>query len=169
MEHIQVIAEKEMVSKLLKQFIIRIFVYSFLYFAVIVGLFIFGMAIQSDFWVILLVVAINVLFLMLLSRLATTDAFEGINTTSAPKKSLQRISNSASIPMFVFTCIFTFMDIIFFHSLFDTSSGYTSSVLWVFFGTIVVNVVIWALMANMYEKRILRKYLTLEEVSELQT
>lgn len=163
MEQVQIIAEKEMTSKLLKQFTIRTFIYSFLYFATIVALFIFTPFIRSSIWDVLLVVAVNVLFLMLLSKLATTDAFDGINTTSAPKKSLKRILNAAAVPMFIFTCVLSFIDIIFFHSVFDTSGGYTTFTLGIFAGIGALNILIWILVVNIYEKRILRKYLTLEE------
>lgn len=163
MEQIQVIAEKEMTSKLLKQFTIRTFIYSFLYFATIVMLFIFVPNAKSTIWPILLVLAINILFLMILSKLATTDAFDGISTTSAPKKSLDRISSVAAVPMFIFTCIFSFIDVIFFHSVFDISKGYTSANLAMFGSIIIINIIIWSLVVNIYEKRILRKYLTLEE------
>jgi len=162
-EQIQVIAEKEMTSKLLKQFTIRTFTYSFIYFAVMVIFFIFEPMINNDMWSMLLIVAINVLFLMLLSKLATTDAFSGINTTSAPRKSLNRISNAASIPMFIFTCIFSFIDIIFLHSIIDVSSGYTTNSMIFFIALIVINIIVWILVVNIYEKRILKKYLTLEE------
>lgn len=163
MEQIQVIAEKEMISKLLKQFTIRTFVYSFLYFATIVVLFIFGFMIKSTIGFLLLIIAINTLFLMLLSKLATTDAFEGVNTTSAPRKSLQRISGSISVPTFIFTCIFSFVDVIFLHSVFDTSLGYTTFVIGIFTGIVFINIMIWWLVMNIYEKRLLKKYLTIEE------
>lgn len=163
MEQIQVIAEKEMTSKLLKQFTTRTLIYSFLYFATIVLLFIFGSVINSVMWFALLVTAINVLFLMLLCRLATTDAFEGINTTSASNKSLKRIVNAASIPMFIFTCLFTFIDIIFFHSVFDVSAGYTKSSVISFVLIPIINIIIWSLVVNIYEKRIIKKYLTLDD------
>lgn len=163
MEQIQVIAEKEMTSKLLKQFTIRTFIYSFLYFAMIVIFFIFEPIIKNAIWSIVLIIAFNVLFLMLLSKQATTDAFDGINTTSAPRQSLNRISNAAAVPMFVFTCIFSFIDIIFLHSIFDVSSGYTTNTIVYFTTIIVVNIIIWSLVVNIYEKRILKKYLTLED------
>ena len=163
MEQIQVIDEKEMTTKLLKQFTVRTFVYSFLYFATVVALFIFEIAIKSAIWMVLFIVAINVLFLILLSRMATTDAFSGINTTSAPSSSLKRISNAAAVPMFLFTCAFSFMDIIFLHSILDVSLGYTAFIVSVFVGLIFVNIFIWFLVANVYEKRILKKYLTLQD------
>ncbi len=166
MEQIQVIDEKEMTAKLLKQFTIRTFIYSFLYFATIIGLFIFEMAIRSAFWTVLLIVAINVLFLILLSRFATTDAFSGINTTSAPGRSLKRITSATSVPMFVFTCVLSFMDIIFLHSIFDISLGYTSFIISVFLGIVLVNVFVWVLVSKVYEKRILKKYLTLQDEVE---
>jgi len=162
-EQIQVIAEKEMISKLLKQFTIRTFIYSFLYFATIIGLFIFQPIIRSTMWIVLLIVAVNILFLMLLSRLATTDAFIGINTTSAPKKSLSRISSVAAVPMFIFTGIISFIDVLFLHSVFDMSNGYNTDNIIKFGGVVLINLIIWCLVVNIYEKRILRKYLVLEE------
>jgi len=163
LEQIQLIAEKEMTSKLLKQFTVRIFIYSFLYFASIVGLFIFEPIIRSTLWPLLLITAINILFLMMLSKLATADAFDGINTTSAPKESLDRIAKVASVPTFIFTCVISFIDVIFLHSLFDTSGGYNFRVIAIFSGTVVLNIIIWTLVVNVYEKRILRKYLAVEE------
>lgn len=163
MEQIQVIAEKEMTGKLLKQFSLRTFIYSFLYLGVVAILFIFEPFIKSVLWSLLLVFAINVLFLMMLSKLATTDAFDGINTTSAPKKSLDRIATVAATPMFIFTAIFSFMDVIFFHAVIDISKGYTISNLTIFGSIVLINIFIWCLVVNIYEKRLLRKYLTLEE------
>lgn len=162
-ERIQVIAEKEMTSKLLKQFSIRTFTYSLLYFAMIVLLFIFQPLIPNSTWLVLLIMAVNVLFLMLLSKLATTDAFDGINTTAAPRQSLNRISTAAAVPMFIFTCIFSFIDIIFLHSVVDLSLGYTTNIIVTFAVILVINLIIWSLVVNIYEKRILKKYLTLEE------
>lgn len=163
MEQIQVIAEKKMKSKLLKEFTIRIFTYTLLYFAMIVVFFIFQPLIRSVTWSVVLMLAINALFLMLLSKLATTDAFNGINTTSAPRKSLNRISNAAAIPMFIFTCIFSFIDVIFLHSVFDLSSGYTTNLIISFAVIVLINIIVWSLVVNIYEKRILKKYLTLED------
>jgi len=162
-EQIQVIAEKEMTSKLLKHFTIRTMIYSFLYFATVVVFFIFEPIVRSTVWSVLLITAINILFLMVLSKQSTTEAFNGINTTSAPRQSLKRISNVAAIPMFIFTCIFSFMDVIFLHSLFDTSDGYTASNVTMFAGIVIINIVIWLFVVNVYEKRILKKYLTIEE------
>jgi len=162
-EQIQVIQEKEMTSKLLKHFSIRILIYCFLYFATVVGLFIFQPFIKSTFWMLLLVTAINVLFLMILSRSATTDAFNGINTTSAPRKSLKRIANVTSVPLFICTAVFSFIDIIFLHSVFDTSNGYTKDNIPMFAGVVAVNLIIWTLVVNVYERRIIRKYVSIEE------
>ena len=162
MEQIQIIEEKEMISKLLKQFTIRTFIYSFLYFATIVILFILEGAIDSSIGGIILVVVGNILYLMLISKMSTTDAFDGINTTSAPKKSLQRIANATAVPMFIFTCVISFIDVIFFHSLF-TISGYTTFVLAQLLGIVVGNIVICFLVVNIYEKRLLRKHVRFEE------
>lgn len=162
MEQIQIIEEKEMISKLLKQFTIRTFIYSFLYFATIVILFILEGAIDSSIGGIILVVVGNILYLMLISKMSTTDAFDGINTTSAPKKSLQRIANATAVPMFTFTCVISFIDVIFFHSLF-TISGYTTFVLAQLLGIVVGNIVICFLVVNIYEKRLLRKHVRFEE------
>lgn len=163
MEQIQVIAEKKMTSKLLREFLIRTFTYSLLYFSIIVMLFIIQPVIRNEKWSILLVVAINILFLMLLSKLATTDAFAGVNTTSAPKKSLDRISSATAVPMFIFTCIFSFIDVIFFHSVIDVSAGYTRDSIILLVMIVIINIIIWCLVVSIYEKRLLRKYLTLEE------
>jgi len=162
-EQVQIIEEKEMISKLLKQFTIRTFIYSFLYFATIVILFILEGAINSSIGGVILVVVGNILYLMLISKMSTTDAFNGINTTSAPKKSLQRIANATAIPMFVFTCVISFIDVIFFHSLFTVSSGYTKVVLAQLLGIVIGNIVICFLVVNIYEKRLLRKHVTFEE------
>lgn len=163
MEQVQIIQEKEMISKLLKQFTIRTFIYSFLYFATIVILFILEGAINSSIGGIILVIVGNILYLMLLSKMSTTDAFDGINTTSAPKKSLQRIANATAVPMFVFTCVISFIDVIFFHSLFTLSSGYTTPVLVQLLSIVVGNILICFLVVNIYEKRLLRKHVTFEE------
>ena len=163
MEQVQIIQEKEMISKLLKQFTIRTFIYSFLYFATIVILFILEGAINSSIGGIILVIVGNILYLMLLSKMSTTDAFDGINTTSAPKKSLQRIANATAVPMFIFTCVVSFIDVIFFHSLFTLTSGYTKVVLAQLIGIVVGNIVICFLVVNIYEKRLLRKHVRFEE------
>lgn len=163
MEQVQIIQEKEMISKLLKQFTIRTFIYSFLYFATIVILFILEGAINSSIGGVILVIVGNILYLMLISKMSTTDAFDGINTTSAPKKSLQRIANATAVPMFIFTCVVSFIDIIFFHSLFTLSSGYTTPVLVQLLSIVVGNIVICFLVVNIYEKRLLRKHVRFEE------
>ncbi len=163
MEQVQIIQEKEMISKLLKQFTIRTFIYSFLYFATIVILFILEGAINSSIGGVILVIVGNILYLMLISKMSTTDAFDGINTTSAPKKSLQRIANATAVPMFIFTCVVSFIDIIFFHSLFTLTSGYTKVVLAQLIGIVVGNIVICFLVVNIYEKRLLRKHVRFEE------
>ena len=155
MEQIQIIAEKKMTSKLLKEFIVRTFTYSLLYFSTIVMLFIFQPLVSSTLWSVLLVVSINILFLMMLSKLSTKDAFIGINTTSAPKKSLNRISKFVAVPMFIFTCIISFIDVLFFHSVFDVSSGYNRDNLIMFGGVILINFIIWCLVVNVFQKRIL--------------
>jgi hypothetical protein len=162
-EQVQIIQEKEMISKLLKQFTIRTFIYSFLYFATIVILFILEGAINSSIGGVILVIVGNILYLMLISKMSTTDAFDGINTTSAPKKSLQRIANATAVPMFIFTCVVSFIDIIFFHSLFTLTSGYTKVVLAQLIGIVVGNIVICFLVVNIYEKRLLRKHVRFEE------
>jgi len=162
-EKTQLIVEKEMTSKLIKQFTIRTFIYSFLYFATVVGLFIFQPLIKSTVWSVLLIVAINILYLMMLCKLATTEAFLGINTTSAPKRSLDRISNVAAVPMFIFTCIFSFIDVIFLHSVFDISNGYNVTNIAMFSGVVVINLIIWTLVVQIYEKRILKKHIVLDE------
>ncbi len=163
MEQVQIIQEKEMISKLLKQFTIRTFIYSFLYFATIVILFILEGAINSSIGGVILVIVGNILYLMLISKMSTTDAFDGINTTSAPKKSLQRIANATAVPMFIFTCVVSFIDVIFFHSLFTLSSGYTTPVLVQLLSIVVGNIVICFLVVNIYEKRLLRKHVRFEE------
>ena len=163
MEQVQIIQEKEMISKLLKQFTIRTFIYSFLYFATIVILFILEGAINSSIGGVILVIVGNILYLMLISKMSTTDAFDGINTTSAPKKSLQRIANATAVPMFIFTCVVAFIDVIFFHSLFTLSSGYTTPVLVQLLSIVVGNIVICFLVVNIYEKRLLRKHVRFEE------
>jgi hypothetical protein len=162
-EQVQIIQEKEMISKLLKQFTIRTFIYSFLYFATIVILFILEGAINSSIGGVILVIVGNILYLMLISKMSTTDAFDGINTTSAPKKSLQRIANATAVPMFIFTCVVSFIDVIFFHSLFTLSSGYTTPVLVQLLSIVVGNIVICFLVVNIYEKRLLRKHVRFEE------
>ena len=163
MEQVQIIQEKEMISKLLKQFTIRTFIYSFLYFATIVILFILEGTINSSIGGVILVIVGNILYLMLISKMSTTDAFDGINTTSAPKKSLQRIANATAVPMFIFTCVVSFIDIIFFHSLFTLTSGYTKVVLAQLIGIVIGNIVICFLVVNIYEKRLLRKHVRFEE------
>ncbi len=163
MEQVQIIQEKEMISKLLKQFTIRTFIYSFLYFATIVILFILEGAINSSIGGVILVIVGNILYLMLISKMSTTDAFDGINTTSAPKKSLQRIANATAVPMFIFTCVVSFIDVIFFHSLFTLPSGYTTPVLVQLLSIVVGNIVICFLVVNIYEKRLLRKHVRFEE------
>ena len=168
MGRIQLIEEKKMTSKLLKQFTVRTFIYSLLYFCTIVAFFIFQPLVKSEIWTILLITGIDVLYLMLLSRLATIEAFEGINTTSAPKKSLDRIASVVSIPMFIFTGISSFIDVIFLHSVFDTSNGYTRENMLIFVGMVLINLTIWSLVVNVYEKRILRRYLTIEEENAVQ-
>ena len=163
MEQIQIIEEKEMISKLLKQFTIRTFIYSFLYFGTIVILFILEGVLNSSIGGMILVAVGNILFLMLLSKMSTTDAFDGVNTTSAPKKSLHRIAGATAVPLFIFTCVISFVDVIFFHSLLTISSGYTTFVLAQLLGIVVLNVVICFLVVNIYEKRLLRKHVTFEE------
>ena len=163
MEQIQIIEEKKMKSKLLKEFVVRTFTYSLLYFSTIVMLFIFQPVVNSTLWSVLLVLSVNVLFLMMLSKLSTKDAFIGINTTSAPRKSLNRIANSVAVPMFIFTSIVSFIDVLFFHSVFDVSSGYNKDNLIMFGGVIFINFIIWCLVVNVFQKRILRKHLTIEE------
>ena len=163
MEQVQIIAEKKMISKLRKEFAIRTFTYSFLYFATIVVFFIVEPIIANMLWTIFLILGLNVLFLMLMSKLATTDAFSGINTTSAPKQSLDRIAGVAAFPMFLFMSVCSFIDVIFFHSIFDLSAGYTVSLLVSFGSIVLVNIIIWSLVVYVYEKRILRKFLTMEE------
>lgn len=159
MEQVQLIIEKEMISKLLKQFTIRVFTYSFLYFVVLVALFIFEPIIGSAFWAILLIVATNILFLMMLSKISTTEAFDGINTTSAPKQSLNRISSVANIPTLIFTGIISFLDVIFLH-------GYKNSTMNIFAGIVIINILVWVFVIKIYEKRVLKKYLVLEEEKE---
>ena len=167
MEQIQFIAEKEMTAKLLKQFSIRAFLYSLLYLGVIAILFIFSLYLTraGNFGLILsilLITAINVLFLLVLSRLATTEAFYGVNTTSAPRKSLDRILTAISVPLFIITAVFSFLDIIFLHSFFDISNGYTLTSIATFLSVLVLNICILLFIVNFYEKRILKKYLIIE-------
>ena len=49
------------------------------------------------------------------------------------------------------------------HSVFDVSKGYTMDIIVVFSSVVGVNLLIWTLVVNIYEKRILKKYLTLVE------
>ena len=75
MEQIQVIAEKEMTSKLMKEFSLRTFLYSFLYFGIIAILFILGLSLNKSGKVSLilsisLLTAINTLFLLILRYFA---------------------------------------------------------------------------------------------------
>lgn len=168
MEQIQFIAEKEMTSKLIKQFSFRTFLYSFLYLGVIAVLFIVGLAIKKSSipgvaLSLLLITAINVLFLLIMSKAATNEAFEGVNTTSAPEKSLKRILSAISAPLFIITIIFTFLDILLLHSLLDMSKGYTSFAIGTFALMFMVNFIIFELVVNVYEKRILKKYLIITE------
>lgn len=168
MEQVQFIVEKEMTSKLIKQFSVRTFLYSFLYLGVIAILFIVGLAISKSSMLgislsILLITAINVLFLLIMSKSATTEAFEGVNTTSAPEKSLKRILSAISVPLFIITAIFTFLDILLLHSLLDMSKGYTTFSIGTFALMFGVNLIIFLLVVNIYEKRILKKYLIITE------
>ena len=168
MEQVQVIAEKEMTSKLMKEFSLRTFLYSFLYFGIIAILFIVGLSLNRAGNVglvlsISLLTAINTLFLLVLSKLATTEAFDGINTTSAPKKSLDRILTAVAVPLFVITCIFTFFDVILLHSFFDISNGYNTVSMIAFVSMCILNIIVFYLIVNIYEKRILKKYLIIVE------
>lgn len=167
-EQIQFIAEKEMTSKLIKQFSIRTIIYSFIYLGVIAILFIVSLAISKSSMSgvglsLLLITAINVLFLLMLSKSATTEAFDGVNTTSAPEKSLKRILSAISVPLFIITAIFTFLDVLLLHSLFDISNGYTNFAIGTFIIMFLVNVIVFLLVLNIYEKKILQKYLIITE------
>ena len=168
MEQIQVIAEKEMTSKLMKEFSLRTFLYSFLYFGIIAILFILGLSLNKSGKVSLilsisLLTAINTLFLLILSKFSTTEAFDGINTTSAPRKSLDRILTAVAVPLFVITCIFTFFDVILLHSFFDISNGYNAMSMLAFGAMCALNIIVFSLIVNIYEKRILKKYLIIVE------
>jgi len=168
MEQIQVIAEKEMTSKLMKEFSLRTFLYSFLYFGIIAILFILGLSLNKSGKISLilsisLLTAINTLFLLILSKFSTTEAFDGINTTSAPRKSLDRILTAVAVPLFVITCIFTFFDVILLHSFFDMSNGYNAMSMLAFVTMCALNIIVFSLIVNIYEKRILKKYLIIVE------
>jgi len=168
MEQVQVIAEKEMTSKLIKQFSFRTFLYSFLYFGVIAILFIVGLSLNRAGKIglilsISLLTAINTLFLLILSKFSTTEAFDGINTTSAPRKSLDRILKAVSVPLFIITCVFTFLDVLLLHSFFDMSNGYSAMSMLAFLTMCALNIIVFLLIVNIYEKRILKKYLIIVE------
>lgn len=124
MERIQVIEEKKMVKRLFSKFFGNIFLYGLLYLAcmvVFLMFIIFQEEVLSSMLIMSLVIgAINLAFIMLIVNSSIKNTFNGINTVNVPEQSQGRICGIVNTILITMMIVFTVIDIITFHALFQS-------------------------------------------------
>lgn len=124
MERVQVIEEKKMVKRLFSKFFGNIFLYGLLYIACMVVFLMFIIfqeeELTSMIIMALVIGAINLAFIMLIINSSINNTFNGINTVNVPEQSQGRICGIVNTILITMMIVFTIIDIITFHALFQS-------------------------------------------------